>query len=79
MDKDGNLTSSEYGMGHDKMGDAFDEGIKHHFAHCDGETQGLEIAYTQDEYFTRKFDWKVVEQYVWVADKEATAKRYIGE
>lgn len=78
MDKDGNMTSSECGMGHPEMGDAFDEGIKHHFAHCDGN-QGLEIVREHDGYFTRRFNWEVTEKFVWVADKEATAKRYIGE
>jgi len=79
MDKDGNMSSSEFGRGHTEIGDAFDEGIKHHFAHCDGFTQGLEIVRENDDYFTRKFDWEVNEKYVWVADKEATAKKYIGE
>ncbi len=78
MDKNG-MTFSEYGMGHTNMSDAFDEGIKHHFAHGNGSRQGLEIVRENDDYFTRAFDWRVTEQFIWVADKEATAKRYIGE
>ena len=78
-EKDGRTFFSEYGMGHAKMSDAFDEGIRHHFTHGSGSSQGLEIIRENDGYFTRQFDWEVTEKFVWVADKEATAKRYIGE
>lgn len=72
------------GLGHDNMGDAFDEGIKHYFKHnfTGHEDDKGKEALRDDENkikYIRQFNWTVREQYVWVGNKDSNARQYIGE
>ncbi len=64
-----------FGQGHDTMGEAFEEGIRHHLAH----PKGRELTDTEGDEFIRCFDWTVQKQYTWVGNHDSDARKYIGE